>query len=322
MNYLRDNMIQNWSKFLRMNDINDILQKMYFEIKKCKGRGISKLYMQYFNIGRRTMYDWLNGKSPIPIFQFLKFVKLWKSFCKKSNTEEVAIIDLTFTRCTNFSVAKGRKVKLPTQMTTDLAYLIGYTIGDGCLSGNNLIKRSQFRVRIASDTKQFLEQTIDSLFTSLFSIKGKMYKISNSRCYEYSIQSKVLYLFFNKICDIPIGKKKGKLIIPKIILRSSKKIKFAFVSGFFDADGCIYEKQKLINFAQADKGFLEELSDLLNDLGINTRPIYTKNKELGITYELSIRFNSLQNFLDNIKFKQPNRIFRANNLRKLINSKV
>jgi len=199
VSFLRDVMIQNWSKQLRMNGISNILQKMYFEIKKQKGRGISKLYIQYFNIGRRTMYGWLGGKSPISIFLFLKFVNLWKNFCKKSNNEENAIIGLAFTCCTYFSIAKGKKVKLPIRMTTDLAYLIGYIIGDGCLSGNNLIKRSQFRIRIASDTKQFLKQTINPLFTELFSIKGSIYKIRNSKCYEYSVQSKVLYLFFNKI---------------------------------------------------------------------------------------------------------------------------
>jgi len=195
MNYLRNMAIQNWSKLLRMNGINCILQKMYFEIKKQKGKGISKLYMQHFNIGRRTMYGWLSGKSPIPIFQFIKFVRLWKNFCRISKSEENTIINLAFIRCRYFSMAKSKKVKLPTQMTVDLAYLIGYTIGDGCLSGNSLIKRSQFRIRIASDTKQFLKQTIGPLFAKLFSIKGSIYKISNSRCYEFSVQSSFVFIF-------------------------------------------------------------------------------------------------------------------------------
>jgi len=318
MNYLKNITIQTWSKLLRMNGINDILQKMYLEIKKQKGRGISKLYMQYFNIERRTMYGWLSGESPIPIFQFLKFVKLWKTFCKKSNSEEIAIIDLAFDHCIYFSIAKGKKVKLPKQMTINLAYLIGYIIGDGCLSGNNLVRRSQFRIRIASDTKQFLKQAIDPIFNKLFSIRGNIYKITNSECYEFCVQSKVLHLFFNKICDIPIGKKKGKLIIPAIIWKEKPKIKFTFISGFFDADGCIYEKQKAIIFAQADKRFLSKLSELLGTLGINTRPIYTKIKEFGTTYEFSIRFNSLKKFLDNVKFIHKDRIKRADNLRNII----
>jgi len=318
VNYQKYIIIQSWSESLRIWCINDILQKMYSEIKECKGRGISKLYMRHFEIARRTMYGWLNGTSPITVFHLMKFIKLWKNSCEKSNEEEAKIIKSVFSHSLYFSVEKGRKIKLPTDITADLAYLIGYVIGDGCLSGKNLIKRSQFRIRIASDTKKFLNQIINPLFHQLFSIKGRIYKITNSQCYELSVQSKVLYLFLNKICDIPIGKKKGKLTIPTIISKGSKKIKFAFISGFFDADGCIYEKQKAIIFAQADRKFLTMLRRLLNNLNINMRPIYTKRKELGTTYECSVRFNSLKNFLDNAQFAHQNRIKRANNLRNII----
>jgi len=127
-----------------------------------------------------------------------------------------------------------------------------------------------------------------------------------------------LYLFFNKKCDIPIGKKKGKLIIPKIISDGSKKIKFAFIAGFFDADGCIFEKQKYISFTQADKKFLMNLSNLLNSLRISTRPIYVTRKELGITYTFSIRFKALKIFLDNIKVVHPDRVRRMNKLKNMI----
>ena len=107
---------------------------------------------------------------------------------------------------------------------------------------------------------------------------------------------------------MPLGKKKGKLIIPEIINDASSEIKTNFIAGFFDADGCIYVKRKYISIVQADRKILESLSYLIKDLGLSTRKIYTTKKELGVTYDLSISWKSVKEFLEIIPFKDLKKI--------------
>lgn len=314
---LNEIMISNGFGKVRLNDINYLIRKIYEDIKKTKGWGSGEFCTKTLKVGRRTLYGWFRS-SPINIFYFLKLLDIWKFVCKKNDFEVRSLIKLTLSKVKKFSVAKGKCITLPNKLTSDLAYIIGYTFGDGCLSGKTLIKKSQFRIRLASDTKHFLKVVIQPLFRKLFSVKGRIYNIRNCRCYEFSIQSKVLYLFFHKLFQIPQGKKKGKLRIPKIIINASNRIRCAFIAGLFDADGCIFEKDRAISFCQADKIFLTKISKLFNELNINTRPICKSEKEFGITYNFVVRANSISNFLNNIPLLHPNRIKRANKLRSII----
>jgi len=59
--------------------------------------------------------------------------------------------------------------------------------------------------------------------------------------------------------------------IPKIIFKSSKQVKYAFIRGFFDTDGCLrFDSNKYrkhfypkIELSSASKGFIEDLTKLL-----------------------------------------------------------
>ncbi len=298
---------------VRLHDTACIIKNLYQDIRLVRGWGSGYFCVDSLKIPRRTFYGWQEG-SHITISYFLDFLKLWRYTCHKKSKHADLILKSVLS--SKFSVEKGKSVKLPTILTDKLAYLIGYTLGDGCLAGK---ERSNYAIRLASDTKTFLKSTIQPLFEEIFSIRGHIYKVIDGRCYELQVHSKVLYSFFEKMFEIPIGKKKGKLVIPRLILGSSRKIKMAFISGFFDADGCIYEKGKSVSFTQADKKFLQSLSDLLVSEGILTRPIGTRKKEFGITYDFSIRWHSLPEFLRSAHFLHPDRIRRAANLEKMLN---
>lgn len=318
-NYLK--VFLEWKKVdryeIRMCDIKKILRKIYYEIKTRKGWGSAELVYKYLNTPRRTFYGWLNG-SPIPISKFFKLVNLWESIFNRSTDY---IINLAFKESEYFSVAKGKRVRLPKETNIEFAYLIGYILGDGCLVDFRKKKVStgsfKYEIKLASDREDFAIDVIKFLFKKIFDLDIKIYQTKH-KMVEIFIQSKVLYIFLNKICDVPIGKKKGKLIVPSIFKKDSEDIKSGFIAGFFDADGCIYEKNKLIYFGQADKNFLIEISQLLLELNMLTRPIYKKEKELGITYELGLRSNSIQKFIDTVPLRHPNRIRRGNELKRII----
>ena len=246
---------------------------------------------------------------------------LWKVYCNKSELELKNMTESIFLEVSHFSVAKGRKVMLPRETNSKLAYLLGYTMGDGCLV--DYLKRKvstgsfKYEIKIASTTEDFAKNVLNPLFKNSFGIKGNIYK-TNSECFVLYIQSKVLYVFLNKIFEFPIGKKKGKLIVPRLIKKSEYEIKKSFVAGFFDADGHVYIKNKEIAFTQADRRFLEELSEILNDIGINTRRIYQFKKEFGTTYSLTLKWNSVGRFVEDIPILYPDKVDKINELRRLL----
>lgn len=304
---------------IRIGGIQHLISEIVLDIKNKLGYGSIKRIIQNLKVARRTFNGWIE-KHPIPISKFYQLLYVWQTICNRTLGDVRPMINRAFLECSYFSVSRGKKAKLPKLLTSELSYLIGYIMGDGCLVDIWKRKKStgnfKYEIKIATDTKEFAKFLL-RMIKRIFDVKCYIYKC-NSKCYEIFIECKVVYLFLNKLCEIPMGKKKGKLKIPKIILNSSKEIKYAFIGGFFDADGCIFEKQKFISFTQADRGFLIDLSNLLENLGINTRPIYTTKKELGITYTFSIRFKSLKSFLDNVKVVHPDRIRRANNLRDIL----
>jgi hypothetical protein len=66
-----------------------------------------------------------------------------------------------------------------------------------------------------------------------------------------------LLFFFNKILEVPVGKKSDKIFIPKIILSSDKLTK-AFIQGLADADFslCLKRRYKKVAYYPTIAGFL------------------------------------------------------------------
>jgi len=78
------------------------------------------------------------------------------------------------------------------------------------------------------------------------------------------------------------------------------------------------EQDKKITFSQADKVFLTELKTFVEKLDMESGKICTRIKELGITYDFSLKVASIPLFLETIPLSHPNRIRRANNMRSIM----
>lgn len=325
-NYLTDliNLKEIKDTEIRMCNTQKIFKKIkgdFIEIYNY-GDGNTKKLGMHLKTPIRTINGWLSGSSPVTISKFFKIVDFWKMTCKKSEKEKNSFIEGAFRRNEYFSVAKGKKVKLPKKVNKEFAYILGYLLGDGCLKDfkKDRIKHgsSDYPISLAFDIQKFSNKTLNPFFDEVFGTKGKAYKIKNVKCEEYIVNSKVIYVFLNKLCDVPIGKKKGNLVIPHIINKSTDKIKSWFLAGLFDADGTIYIKNKEVSITQADAVFLREVKNLFSELGIETRSIYKSKKELGITYNLSLRWNSLHKFLNKIPLQHPKRIKNLIKLKQII----
>lgn len=322
---LLENYLENFYEIkdneVRVFGVKPIMIKIVNDVKSVVGWKYIKFLSSTMHIPRRTLHGWLSASSPIPIPKLFTLFKIWEKVCGKTDLNVAELWDSTFLISNGFSVARGKKITLPKELTPNLAYFVGYIIGDGCLVDIKKFKKRtgnyKYVIEIASDTKAFAENILNRLCEGLFGLKPKIYN-TNSKCFEVFIQSKVLFLYLNRLFEIPMGKKKGKLHVPQLISHAPKKIRLAFFAGLFDADGTIFEKDKLISITQADKNFLTEVQKLVNELGLETRSIIKSVKKEGITYNFSIRSKSLKKFLESINFYHPNRIYRSSKLLELL----
>ena len=83
---LSDNEYVNNDSPVCLWDLNDLLNKLYSEIKENYKGNIVKLVSSELDVKSqncRAFYHWLSGECPIPIPKFIKFVYLWKNICGK-----------------------------------------------------------------------------------------------------------------------------------------------------------------------------------------------------------------------------------------------
>ena len=251
-----------------------------------------------------TYYYWLSNKSPIKI----KYLKIFINYDN--------IIEDVYKKVNYFSVNR-KKVVLPKEFTSDLAYLIGVMHGDGHISKN-------LRNMDISEEELHFHILIKKLFKNIFHDNVSITKCKLEKQYKSFISSRVISSFFRLFC--PTGKKKGKLKVPQII-KNNKHLLKEYLSGFFDTDGCLphlevkgKKSRNYFIFSQAHKDIVFEIYDCLKNLNLDinepkefkspTEP-YANNRDL-IEWKISINDRpTLKKFFKIIKFRHLSKKKRA-----------
>lgn len=163
------------------------------------------------------------------------------------------------------------KLKYPSELDIDLAYLAGYHLGDGYLEDVHKTferrGRAGYEILYADrDVEQI--KLIESIFQDKFTFNLKIYKKPSENLWIGRINScKVIHWFLNNQLGLPIGKR-NKIEVPKWIFYQ-KEFLANFISGFFDADGDVGKtsnhsyKIVRIQLTQKDKEILLKLKYLL-----------------------------------------------------------
>jgi len=127
-----------------------------------------------------------------------------------------------------------RNIKIPEEMTGDLAEETGIHIGDGNLYA---IDKCNYKYTITGDlTNEYIYhfEHVKPLINRLYNCKGRFRLIEKKNCIESVYKSKAVVQFKNKILSLPIGSKKD-LRIPGSILRNDEFSKRCIV-GITDTD--------------------------------------------------------------------------------------
>ena len=187
---------------------------------------------------------------------------------------------------------KNKAIKIPHQVDEDLAYLAGAIISDGHLNRAN--------IDIACYERGFREATISRLIKKFG--KAEVYYHGN-RVYLCNL---FVPYFFNKVFEIPCGKKSSTVKIPKIIFKSDNKVVASFIKGLFDGDGTC---KSGLSYKTNSKQLAEELTYLLSRLGIYSK-INSKNNQ----YQVIIPSIYEEKYLEKIGFDNMSKLSCLNKL--------
>jgi len=162
--------------------------------------------------------------------------------------------------------SKAKAIKVPKELDEDLAYLAGALVSDGHLSKSS--------IDISCYESGFKDSVKDKL-TKKFGRFDSYYQ--DNRVYLCNLFAP---FFFNKVFNIPIGKKSRIVGIPEIIFKSDDKVVSSFIKGLFDGDGTC---RGGLSYKTYSQDLAEGLTYLLARLGI-----YSYIRNSGAEYRLNI----------------------------------
>src|SRR5437773_2272696 len=142
----------------------------------------------------------------------------------------------------------------------DLAFLVGFYIGDGSGTGNMI------RLYVGMDESEIVAKLM-SIVRRKFGIEGVARKEKHARMWVVQFNSGVLKRIFRDVLHVGESTDKEKLVVPDWILNASEDVRKGFVSGLIASDGAIHPKGKAV-ISSASREFLEKVRLLLGSLGI------------------------------------------------------
>jgi intein/homing endonuclease len=188
------------------------------------------------------------------------------------------------------------------------AELIGMHIGDGTLYRTN--RGMVWELRGSLDEKEYYDNNVVSLLMSIFlgDYRAKFRSGGKNGCYGVQTSRKELTSFLLRY-DFKPGTKTYTVRIPDYVKYASKKIKFSFLRGIFDTDGCLrFDKNHTkrnyypkIEFSSASVDLITDLSLLLTTLDFQN---YIWKCEKGAKLCISGQ-NMLHKWMKEIRPKNP-----------------
>jgi ribonucleoside-diphosphate reductase alpha chain len=188
-------------------------------------------------------------------------------------------------------------IKLPEFIDEKLAYVLGLMYGDGYANQT----KGRIEVAMSHDWPLISDKYVKYI-SDLFNYKTLVYPKSGEKCSVVKLSSKEITNFLS--ANGILKEKAANINCPKFLFNSEKNVVFAFISGYFDADGCVKYKKKSYDFTSIRKEFLLNIQIILNSFGIASKIHVEKREQKGWhnLYKLTINGTKSQNlFYDLMK---------------------
>ena len=230
---------------------------------------------------------------------------------------------------------KKEGVRIPKQLTLELAEFFGIMVGDGHIGIYHVKKpkkRTYYQLQISGHIKDKKYQMlyINKLILKLFNIKFHVDVIKENNIIILRKQSQAICEFLRKVTGIQ--NRKDTVCIPECILNGNKKIKAKFLRGLADADFCFTVKFKpnvypVIHGDSKSKKLIEQCSEMLKELDIENywrkeEQYYEKRGKTYVIYRVYVNgFSRVKKFMEKVGFQNRNKVKKYENTLKRRNLK-
>ena len=202
-----------------------------------------------------------------------------------------------------------------------LLKIMGYTTGDGNLGKTrvNLYGSKEDLLRVAEDVRK-LGFSACGVYTrrKKTRIRGKTYTTEENYLY---IPSKS-FVSLLRCLGVPYGKKTVQHFeVPKWIFKLPKWMKRLYLAGLFGSEmnkpmtfngynftNLTFSMSKHPEYATSGRRFVEQIADLLNDLGVRTQEIeeFIEGKSVRLRLSISMEEENLLKFLEEVSYEYSN----------------
>ncbi len=196
----------------------------------------------------------------------------------------------------NNSSRLHKHLKFPNVLDTKLAYLVGQMYGDGRVEKNNIGIPTSIAIALSEDWSGILEKVV-TYVSDVFGYESEPKKQGSNRAFRYRINSREIIKF---LADNGMLKQKAHdIVFPNTLLSAPTNVLFAFIAGFFDADGCVQTKRKQYKMTSVNREFLEQAQHILSAHGIVSKiSADDKSKQKAnwsVCYSLTVNGGKSQN---------------------------
>ena len=218
----------------------------------------------------RVRYPLVTGQLWVFFINFL-FIRNSSSSIHEMKSLKMKKFDLSKVEFSNNDLKLG--IKVPEYLTEDLAYFLGFHVGDGYMQiKRRENKTTDYRLQYAGhhiNDYLFYIYFLGPLVKKLFNKEVKVNVIGG--IVTFVIRSKAIVSFLNKSCGLPPSPKKYIGVLP-IIKFSNNNIKASFLRGVADTDFSLVfrkgGKYPVIIHATYSEVLHKSLGILLHDLNL------------------------------------------------------
>jgi ribonucleoside-diphosphate reductase alpha chain len=163
-------------------------------------------------------------------------------------------------------------VNFPKILDEKLAYVVGYSYGDGSVAYDEIKTNYELSLALDPAWEGIITKTKKYISESLHYDKEET---SGDGCKRIRISSKLIIDFLRT--NEFLKQKSEDIIFPEKLLKAKSSVIFAFISGYFDADGDV-TKKKSYRFRSVRREFLAEIQNVLFAHGIPSK-IHTRERK-------------------------------------------
>jgi len=216
------------------------------------------------NIKPTGVKEWFSGRASIPF----KAIIALKEFSSKKDFE------LIFNNCSYFCTKTSSSAMFPRTLSPELTWLVAALLCDGhlCPNGSGLA----FEVGDLTLAKIFSSK-INAVFEAKCTEIREINRVGRKTTYVFDLSNKPVCYFFNKLFEVPFGKKCAIIRVPKLIQQANLEIKKVFLKGVFETDGG--KRGGGLGLTSLSEDFVDDVSELLKEFNVDPHKESWVNKK-------------------------------------------